>query len=282
MGDHEDITEIQQNLHEYEEQLVELRALLKESDEDAAGEIQAVIKDLEDAVELSKELLETAKQRKRDPTASINATGSSSPGANAGQRAAGRRIEAAITEAPQVSAPAVLGAEVKRKLRERQQRLALEGTVEPAWAIGATVRVAGDDGPGGREGVVRGVSEAGLLVVTFTAGGVEEEAEYEARGLEYFDDALRQNDERRAMQSLARWSGTENDRAREENGVNEGTPRADKASDAEKKRKRGDRKANTGADKITNSWQSFKAGKKVSKKMKLAGVKKESTMSAKI
>ena len=62
MGDHDDSTEIQQNLEEYEGQLVELRALLKESDEDAADEIQAVIKDLEEAVELSKELLETVKQ----------------------------------------------------------------------------------------------------------------------------------------------------------------------------------------------------------------------------
>ena len=41
---------------------MELRALLKGSDEDAADEIQAVTKDLEEAVELSKELLETVKQ----------------------------------------------------------------------------------------------------------------------------------------------------------------------------------------------------------------------------
>ena len=133
MGDHDDSTEIQQNLEEYEGQLVELRALLKESDEDAADEIQAVIKDLEEAVELSKELLETAKQREGDRAASHTATESSAPG-----RAGTRRIEAAITEAPEVKAPAVLGAKVKQQLRERQQRAALEGITDNLWmaAIG--------------------------------------------------------------------------------------------------------------------------------------------------
>ena len=133
MGDHDDSKEIQQNLEEYEGQLVELRALLKESDEDAADEIQAVIKDLEEAVELSKELLETAKQRERDRAASHTATESSAPG-----RAGTRRIEAAITEAPEVKAPAVLGAKVKQQLRERQQRAALEGITDNLWmaAIG--------------------------------------------------------------------------------------------------------------------------------------------------
>jgi len=275
MGDHDDITEIQQNLEEYEEQLVELRALLKESDEDAAEEIQAVIKDLEEAVELSKELLETAKQRKHDRTASNDATGSLSSAAQAARQAGTRRIEAAITKAPEVKAPAVLGAKVKQQLRERQQRAALEGKVEPAWAIGAPVRVDG----GGREGVVRGVSEAGLLIITFEGTGGGDEAEYEAHRLVYLDDAQRRNDERQAMQSLAHGSSLELDGG---NGGNGGTIKltnameADKVFKTEKKRKHGEKRTNPGADRITNSWQSFKAGKKVSKKMNIIKPRKES------
>jgi len=288
MGDHDDSTEIQQNLEEYEGQLVELRALLKESDEDAADEIQAVIKDLEEAVELSKELLETAKQREGDRAASHTATESSAPG-----RAGTRRIEAAITEAPEVKAPAVLGAKVKQQLRERQQRAALEGKVEPAWAIGAPVRV---DGGSGREGVVRGVSEAGSLIVTFTGG--EEEAAYEAGTLMYLDDSQRQNDERQAMQSLARGSGVEpgtggtataGKSATAGTSANAGTSatagksanagksdQPPKSERSEKKRKHGDKTTNSAADRVTNSWQSFKSSKKVSKKMTGVKPRKES------
>ena len=111
---------------------MELRALLKGSDEDAADEIQAVTKDLEEAVELSRELLETVKQREGDGAASHTATESSAPGR------AGTRIEATVTRAPEVKAPAVLGAKVKQQLRERQQRAALEGIADNLWmaAIG--------------------------------------------------------------------------------------------------------------------------------------------------
>ena len=275
MGDHDDSTEIQQNLEEYEGQLVELRALLKESDEDAADEIQAVIKDLEEAVELSKELLETVKQRGGDGAASHTATESSAPGR------AGTRIEATVTQAPEVKAPAVLGAKVKQQLRERQQRAALEGKVEPAWAIGAPVRV---DGGSGREGVVRGVSEAGSLIVTFTGG--EEEAAYEAGTLMYLDESQRQNDERQAMQSLARGSGVEpgtgtsataGTSANATKSANAGTSdQPPKSERSEKKRKHGDKTTNSAADRVTNSWQSFKSSKKVSKKMTGVKPRKES------
>ena len=97
-----------------------------------SGRIQAVTKDLEEAVELSKELLETVKQRGGDGAASHTATESSAPGR------AGTRIEATVTQAPEVKAPAVLGAKVKQQLRERQQRAALEGITDNLWmaAIG--------------------------------------------------------------------------------------------------------------------------------------------------
>jgi hypothetical protein len=257
------IHEIQQNLAEYQDQLDELRVLQKENGEDP--EIEEVIKDLEEAVTLSKELLKVAKQREREHVRAERNGNTEGAGSNA--------INAAIMEAPEVKAPAVLGEEVKRQLRERQQRAALEGKVEAAWAIGAIVRDGGSDG---REGVVRGVSKAGKLIVTF--GEVGDEREFEATELVYLDDAQRQKD---AVNSLRDSLKTVKDQVT--SGSEQPLAAIDQVEAHDRKRKAS--QALTGkinktgtkpkTDKATDSWQNFKAGKKVSKKMTGVKAKKE-------
>lgn len=280
MTDAASIPEIEAELNEYREQLTELRELQSQGDAGDASEIQSLIKDLEEAVALSEEYLEAARQREQQHQqlktlqATANATDATITADT--KNTWTPSIEAVISEAPPVKAPAVLGEEVKKQLRERQQRSALEGKAEIAWAIGANVRE-GDKHHSRREGVVRGVSKAGKLIVTFLEGG---EAELETTDLMYLDDAQRQKDGLEAMRESLAGVGTKLPEQTENNGVA-------KLTADDKKRKTGASNGHidgkptkktaktTQVDKATSSWQNFKAGKKVSKKMTTGKVRKE-------
>ena len=271
------IAEIEAELAEYQEQLDELRALLEgEEHSGDASEVKEVIRDLEEAVALSKELLEAARQREREgkpkeERGEERGEGQQGQQGNKNKAPAttGRTIEAAITEAPEVKAPAVLGEDVKKQLRERQQRSALEGNAETAWAIGASVRGTKDAGSRG-EGVVRGVSKAGKMIVRFLDGG--DEIEFDGSDLVYLDNAQRQKDSMQAMrESLG--GDTEKDRGEKDRGEKDrgekdrptttATKTANNTANNNDNKKRKPPKA----DKATSSWQNFKAGKKVSKRM---------------
>jgi hypothetical protein len=290
------IAEIEAELAEYQEQLDELRALLEgEEHSGDASEVKEVIRDLEEAVALSKELLEAARQREREgkpkeERGEERGEGQQGQQGNKNKAPAttGRTIEAAITEAPEVKAPAVLGEDVKKQLRERQQRSALEGNAETAWAIGASVRGTKDAGSR-REGVVRGVSKAGKMIVRFLDGG--DEMEFDGSDLVYLDNAQRQKDSMQAMrESLG--GDTEKDRGEKDGGEKDrGEKDRGEKDRGEKDRGEKDRPTTTAtktanntasntannndnkkrkppkADKATSSWQNFKAGKKVSKRM---------------
>ncbi len=284
------IAEIEAELAEYQEQLDELRALLEgEEHSGDASEVKEVIRDLEEAVALSKELLEAARQREREgkpkeERGEERGEGQQGQQGNKNKAPAttGRTIEAAITEAPEVKAPAVLGEDVKKQLRERQQRSALEGNAEAAWAIGASVRGTKDAGSR-REGVVRGVSKAGKMIVRFLDGG--DEIEFDGSDLVYLDNAQRQKDSMQAMrESLG--GDTEKDRGEKDRGEKDRgeKDRGEKdrpTTTATKTANNTATASNTAtannndskkrkppkADKATSSWQNFKAGKKVSKRM---------------
>ena len=267
-----EIETIEAELAEYQEQLDELRALLEgEEHSGDASEVKEVIRDLEEAVALSKELLEAARQREREgkpkeERGEERGEGQQGQQGNKNKAPAttGRTIEAAITEAPEVKAPAVLGEDVKKQLRERQQRSALEGNAEAAWAIGASVRGTKDAGSR-REGVVRGVSKAGKMIVRFLDGG--DEMEFDGSDLVYLDNAQRQKDSMQAMrESLG--GDTEKDRGEKDRGEKDrptttATKTANNTANNNDNKKRKPPKA----DKATSSWQNFKAGKKVSKRM---------------
>ena len=272
------IAEIEAELAEYQEQLDELRALLEgEEHSGDASEVKEVIRDLEEAVALSKELLEAARQREREgkpkeERGEERGEGQQGQQGNKNKAPAttGRTIEAAITEAPEVKAPAVLGEDVKKQLRERQQRSALEGNAETAWAIGASVRGTKDAGSR-REGVVRGVSKAGKMIVRFLDGG--DEMEFDGSDLVYLDNAQRQKDSMQAMrESLG--GDTEKDRGEKDRGEKDrptttATKTANNTATASNTASNNDSKKRKPpkADKATSSWQNFKAGKKVSKRM---------------
>ena len=272
------IAEIEAELAEYQEQLDELRALLEgEEHSGDASEVKEVIRDLEEAVALSKELLEAARQREREgkpkeERGEERGEGQQGQQGNKNKAPAttGRTIEAAITEAPEGKAPAVLGEDVKKQLRERQQRSALEGNAETAWAIGASVRGTKDAGSR-REGVVRGVSKAGKMIVRFLDGG--DEMEFDGSDLVYLDNAQRQKDSMQAMrESLG--GDTEKDRGEKDRGEKDrptttATKTANNTATASNTASNNDSKKRKPpkADKATSSWQNFKAGKKVSKRM---------------
>jgi len=281
-----EIETIEAELAEYQEQLDELRALLEgEEHSGDASEVKEVIRDLEEAVALSKELLEAARQREREgkpkeERGEERGEGQQGQQGNKNKAPAttGRTIEAAITEAPEVKAPAVLGEDVKKQLRERQQRSALEGNAEAAWAIGASVRGTKDAGSR-REGVVRGVSKAGKMIVRFLDGG--DEMEFDGSDLVYLDNAQRQKDSMQAMrESLG--GDTEKDRGEKDRGEKDRGEKDRGETDrptTTAKKTANNTASNTAnnndskkrkppkADKATSSWQNFKAGKKVSKRM---------------
>jgi len=281
-----EIETIEAELAEYQEQLDELRALLEgEEHSGDASEVKEVIRDLEEAVALSKELLEAARQREREgkpkeERGEERGEGQQGQQGNKNKAPAttGRTIEAAITEAPEVKAPAVLGEDVKKQLRERQQRSALEGNAEAAWAIGASVRGTKDAGSR-REGVVRGVSKAGKMIVRFLDGG--DEMEFDGSDLVYLDNAQRQKDSMQAMrESLG--GDTEKDRGEKDRGETDRGEKDRGETDrptTTAKKTANNTASNTAnnndskkrkppkADKATSSWQNFKAGKKVSKRM---------------
>ena len=281
-----EIETIEAELAEYQEQLDELRALLEgEEHSGDASEVKEVIRDLEEAVALSKELLEAARQREREgkpkeERGEERGEGQQGQQGNKNKAPAttGRTIEAAITEAPEVKAPAVLGEDVKKQLRERQQRSALEGNAEAAWAIGASVRGTKDAGSR-REGVVRGVSKAGKMIVRFLDGG--DEMEFDGSDLVYLDNAQRQKDSMQAMrESLG--GDTEKDRGEKDRGETDrgekdrgetdrptttATKTANNTASNTANNNDSKKRKPPKADKATSSWQNFKAGKKVSKRM---------------
>ena len=121
------------------------------------GLIRTIPSTLIQVINLSKELLsETAAAATTNavPTATANA---------------------AITEAPELQVSSSLPPQMAHQIRVAQQRAALAGQGNPAWAIGATVQAkySGDDG--WYDATVTAVSVSGNFIVTFDSYGNQEE-----------------------------------------------------------------------------------------------------------